>query len=118
MFSKNQLANQTALNPLFNLGRSIIQLNSEKNIAELIHFMDSDSAFSISRNIILTSNEYFLDSTSFTRKIINPKSTKPHIIVVVLESFLGSYCGFINPKHKDVTPNLNKIADKDDESSK
>ncbi len=110
MFSKNQLANQTALNPLFNLGRSIIQLNSEKNVSQLIHFMDTDSAFSTSRNLILTSEEYFLDSTSFKRKIINPKSKKPHIVLVVLESFLGSYCGFINPNHKDVTPNLNNIA--------
>ena len=48
MFSKNQLANQTALNPIFNLGRSIIQLNSEKNISRLIHFMNRDSAFIIS----------------------------------------------------------------------
>ena len=89
MFSKNQLANQIALNPLFNLGRSIIQLNSEKNISRLIHYMDSDSAFLISKNMIIMPNEYYLDSTSFNRKIINPRSTKPHIIIVVLESFLS-----------------------------
>ena len=112
MFSKNQLANQTALNPLFNLGRSIIQLNSEKNISKFIHFMDNDSSFSITKNMILTSNEYFLDSTSFKRQIINPKSIQPNLVLVVLESFLGSYCGFINQNNKDVTPNLNKIADR------
>ena len=33
MFSNNKLANQTALNTLFNLSRSIIQLHSEKNIS-------------------------------------------------------------------------------------
>ena len=112
MFSKNQLANQTALNPLFNLCRSIIQLNSEKNIAKLIHFMDSDSALLISKNMILTSNEYYLDSISFRRKIINPTSIQPNIVLVILESFLGSYCGFINQNNKNVTPNLNKIADR------
>ena len=111
MFSKDQMANQIALNPLFNFGRSIIQLNSEKNISHLIEFMDHDSAFSISRNMILTSNEYYLDSTSLKRKIINPKPIKPHIILIVLESFLGSYCGFINHNNKHVTPNLNNIAD-------
>jgi phosphoglycerol transferase MdoB-like AlkP superfamily enzyme len=111
MFSKNQLANQAALNPLFNFGRSIIQLNSEKNISKLIHFMNSDSALLISKNMILTSNEYYLDSTSFRRKIINPISIQPNIVLVILESFLGSYCGFINPNNINVTPNLNKIAD-------
>ena len=25
---------------------------------------------------------------------------------------MGSYCGYINPNNKDVTPNLNKMADK------
>ena len=64
MFSKNQLANQIALNPLFNLGRSIIQLNSEKNISHLIQFMNNDSAFSFSRDMILSTNEYYLDTTS------------------------------------------------------
>ena len=111
MFSKNKLANQTALNPLFNLSRSIIQLNSEKNINKLIQFMDDDSAFSISKNIILTSNEYYIDSISFRRKIINPQSIYPNIVLVVLESFLSSYCGFINDENEIVTPNLNKIAD-------
>ena len=36
--------------------------------------MDNDSAFTISKNMIITSNEYYLDSTSFRRKIIKPKS--------------------------------------------
>ena len=62
--------------------------------------------------MILTSNEYYLDSTTYKRKIKNPISIKPNIILVVLESFLGSYCGFINSNNKDVTPNLNKIGKK------
>lgn len=110
MFSKNQFANQTALNPLFNFGRSIIQLNSEKNISQLMSFMDNDSAFSISKKMILSSNEYYVDTISFKRKIINPKSIKPNIVLIILESFLGSNCGFINKKNKDVTPKLNIIA--------
>ena len=56
MFSKNQLANQIALNPLFHWGRSIIQLNSEKNISKLINYMDDDLAFSISRDLIKSPN--------------------------------------------------------------
>ena len=33
-------------------------------------------------------------------------------MLIVLESFIGNYCGFINKNNQDVTPNLNKIADK------
>ena len=40
MFSNNKLANQIALNPLFNLSRSIIQLHSEKNISKLIYSIE------------------------------------------------------------------------------
>ncbi len=110
MFSKNQLANQIALNPLFHWGRSIIQLNSEKNISKLINYMDDDLAFSISRDLIKSPNEFYIDSTSLKRKILNPEITNQNIILVVLESFLANYCGFINKKNLNVTPNLNKIA--------
>jgi len=110
MFSNNSLANQTALNPVFNFGRSLIQLNSEKNIVRMVKFMDDSIALAITRNIIKTADEYLLDSTSFNRKIKNPNPIEPHIFLVVLESFLGSYCGFINSDLKDVTPNLNRLA--------
>ena len=90
MFSNNHIANQIALNPLFNLGRSVIQLNSEKNIAKLIKYMDDDSALLITQNTIDSSLEVFTDSISFVRKIINPESINPNIVLVVLESFPGS----------------------------
>jgi len=110
MFSKNQLANQVALNPIFNFVRSILQLNSEKNISELLQFMDDDKAVNISRDLILSPQEMYLDTISLKRKIIDPTTIKPHIILIILESFLGSNCGFINEKYLNVTPNLNKIA--------
>jgi len=112
MFSENHLANQIALNPLFNWGRSIIQLNSEKNISKLMNYMDNDLSLSISRELIKSKNEYYIDSTSFKRKILNPKELKPNVILIVLESFLASYCGFINTKNLNVTPNLNNLANK------
>ena len=49
--------------------------------------------------MILAPNEYYVDSTTLKRKIVDPATIKPHIILVVLESFLGSYCGFINQKN-------------------
>jgi len=110
MFSNNQFANQLALNPLFNFGRSVVQLNSEKNISKIIHFMDDKTALDISKKMILAPNEKFIDSLSFKRKIISPKSIEPNIVFIILESFLGNYCGFINNNNYDITPNLNKIA--------
>ena len=111
MFSDNPFANQTALNPLFNLGRSVIQLNSEKNIAKLVKYMDNSSALLMTRKIIKTSGEIFTDSSSFKREIIKSHVIKPNIVLVVLESFLGKYCGSANSGRIDVTPNLNRMAD-------
>jgi phosphoglycerol transferase MdoB-like AlkP superfamily enzyme len=111
MFSDNPFANQTALNPLFNLGRSLIQLNSEKNIAKLVKYMDYSSALIMTRKTIKSQREIFTDSLSFKREIINPHVIKPNIVLVVLESFLGKYCGSGNANKIDVTPNLNRMAD-------
>ena len=111
IFSDNPFANQTALNPLFNLGRSVIQLNSEKNIAKLVKYMDNSSALLMTQKIIKTSGEIFTDSSSFKREIIKSHVIKPNIVLVVLESFLGKYCGSANSGGIDVTPNLNHMAD-------
>jgi len=111
MFSDNPFANQTALNPLFNLGRSVIQLNSEKNIAKLVKYMDNNSAILRTQKTIKTNGEIFTDSSSFKRKIIKSHMIKPNIVLVVLESFLGKYCGSAHSGEIDVTPNLNRMAD-------
>ena len=111
MFSDNPFANQTALNPIFNLGRSIIQLNSEKNIAKLVKYMDDNSALLITQKAIKNPREIFTDSSSFKREIIKSQAIKPNIVLVVLESFLGKYCGSTNSGGIDVTPNLNRMAD-------
>ena len=112
IFSDNPFANQTALNPLFNLGRSVIQLNSEKNIAKLVKYMDNSSALLMTQKTIKTPREIFTDSSSFKREIIKSHVIKPNIVLVVLESFLGKYCGSANSGGIDVTPNLNHMADK------
>ena len=110
IFSDNLFANQTALNPLFNLGRSVIQLNSEKNIAKLVKYMDNSSALLMTQKTIKTPREIFTDSSSFKREIIKSHVIKPNIVLVVLESFLGKYCGSANSEGIDVTPNLNHMA--------
>ncbi len=110
MFSSNHLANQAALNPLFNLGRSVIQMQSENNLSTSLSYMDHDSARAILRNLIKTENESFITESGIQRRIENTQSIQPHVVLVVLESFLASYCGFINPDMKEVTPHLNRIA--------
>ena len=112
MFSKNQMANQIALNPIFNLGRSIIQLNSEKNLSESMKYMDTDTASLMTKEMILKSNESYVNSNSITRIINKPNLNPPqNIVLIILESFLADNCGFINKNKSSITPNLNKIAD-------
>ncbi|MDP6853449.1 MAG: LTA synthase family protein [Candidatus Marinimicrobia bacterium] len=110
MFSSNHLANQAALNPLFNFGRSVIQMQSEKNLSGSLHFMEHDSAGAILRDLIKTEGESFIAPHGIQRRIENPQGIQPNIVLVVLESFLASNCGFINPEMEGVTPNLNQIA--------
>jgi len=87
-------------------------LNSEKNIAKLVKYMDNSSALLMTQKTIKTPGEIFTDSSSFKREIIKSHVIKPNIVLVVLESFLGKYCGSANSGGIDVTPNLNRMADK------
>ena len=112
MFSNNQMANQIALNPIFNLGRSIIQLNSEKTISKSMKYMDTDTASLMTKQMILKSNESYVNSNSMTRIINKPNLNQPqNIVLIILESFLAHNCGFINKDKSSITPNLNKIAE-------
>ncbi len=110
MFSHNNLANQTALNPIFNLGRSVLQLSSEEKLASILQYSDQYFAMDKTRELILSPDEKYIDSVSFNRQIQNPEPIKPNIILIVLESFVANFCGFINPEMSNVTPNLDQIA--------
>ncbi len=110
MFSDDNAANQIALNGIFLLGRSAIELSSEKNLRNNLHFVSNEKALQSTRDLILGTNEVFVDDHSLSRKLLNPKTIKPNIVLVILESHVGSYCGYINPEEKGVTPVLDSLA--------
>lgn len=110
MFSDNLLANQIALNGIFLLGRSAIELSSEKNLRARLKFFSKEEALEDTKNLILGSNESYIDKKSLKRKIKPGPSITPNIVTVVLESHVGSFCGYINPDEKRVTPVLDSLA--------
>jgi len=110
MFSDNLLANQIALNGVFLLGRSAIELSSEKNLRESLQFFSQDMAFEQTRAMIAGFNDFFVDEYSLKRKIKEKPSITPNIVTVILESHVASFCGYINPAEKRVTPILDSLA--------
>ncbi len=111
MFSTNEMANQIALNPLFFLGRSILELASEKNLGSLMSFYDLPEAVDVTRHLLSGPQVRFTDDSTLTRVVLSDrKPIKPNIMLVVMESQVGEFCGFINPEMKRVTPNLDTLA--------
>mgnify|MGYP002638784690 CR=1 FL=1 len=110
MFSEDNLANQIALNGIFFLGRSVIELSSEKNLRNRLHFSSNESALENTKKLIGGANEIFLEDFSLKRKLIINKSIKPNIVLIILESHVGLFCGYINPDEQRVTPVLDSLA--------
>ncbi len=106
MFCKSNPANQIALNGVFLLGRSYIELHSEKKIKESLTYFNYEKAKKIAND---------LNETTIEHKVLydinkNNQLKNPNVILIILESHVGAYCGYINPAMKDVTPVLDSLA--------
>ncbi len=110
MFSEDHLANQIALNSIFFLGRSVIELSSENNLRKSLHFSSNESALANTKKLIAGTNEIFLEENSLKRRLVTKNSITPNIVMVILESHVGSFCGYLNPVEKRVTPVLDSLA--------
>ncbi len=111
MFSDHAPANQIALNPVFFLGRSILELASEQNLDLRLAYYDLSTAVAETRDILDDSSIKFTDDHTLNRAFVKPsEQTFPNIVLVVMESQVGEFCGFINPEMKTVTPNLDTLA--------
>lgn len=110
MFSSDFSANQTALNPLFFLGRSVVQFSSEGKADELTQYYDTEAAFRTSRKLLHNSRMTFVDEVSMTRKIESDSARDYNIILVILESHTAAFTGYLNPGQPSVTPNLDRMA--------
>ncbi|NOZ07796.1 MAG: sulfatase-like hydrolase/transferase [FCB group bacterium] len=113
MFSDHAPANQIALNPIFFLGRSVLELSSEKNLDQQLTYYDLSEAIAETRELLNDGSIKFTDDHTLSRVFVNPaKPISPNIVLVIMESQVGEFCGFINPEMKAVTPNLDTLAEK------
>ena len=110
MFSSDFTANQTALNSLFFLGRSVVQFSSEGKADELTQYYDAKEAFGSTRQLLEDPGMTFLDEVSMTRKFDSTSSKDYHVILVILESHTAAFTGYLHPNQSSVTPNLDRMS--------
>ena len=110
MFSEDFMANQIALNGTFFLGRSVIELSSEKNLRKQLERFPAEVALADTKPLIISPGEVFVDPASLLRIRLGARSITPNIVLIILESHVGSLCGYINPDEQRVTPVLDSLA--------
>lgn len=114
-FSENYFANQTALNGVFTLFKSIDIDRKEKNkSAKDTNFIYSKEEIKNNiRGYIETSQDRFIsDKNIVLRETDTKKEEKEYnVVIILMESFMGDTVGAIggNP---DITPEYNKLASK------
>lgn len=112
IFSKNHFANQVALNPLYFFGRSVAQLSDAQSVSKTLQYFPADTAWTITQPLISATGDIFpIPENPLLRKHLSGNSAgHPNIVLVILETFAGEYCGYLNPPYSDITPNLDAIA--------
>lgn len=112
IFSTNHFANQVALNPIYFFGRSVAQFSSTKQVAKALNYFAADTAWAITAPLITSTGEIPVDEGLPLRRA--RKSDTPlrrsHVVLVILETFSGEYCGYLNDTYKTVTPHLDALA--------
>lgn len=110
MFSQDFLSNQIALNGLFLFGRSAVQFSSENKIPDMVNFYDEAKAFGVTRDLIKTSDADFVDDHSLIRRNHAAEPKDYNVVLVLLESHTGLFCGYMNEGTPSITPNLDRLA--------
>ena len=113
-FSDYTFANQTALNGVFALGKSI-DVARKDNRKEKSHIDKMFSREELTKNMreyIGTENDEFLSEKNILlRKTNTHKEIKNYnIVIVLMESFMGDTVGALGGE-PDLTPNYNKLAE-------
>ncbi|WP_430812034.1 MULTISPECIES: LTA synthase family protein [unclassified Carboxylicivirga] len=93
-FSSHRFANQTAINPAWNLAYSMKKMDATK-IA--YHFMPDEKAEVIFKDMMKPAGDY--------PRLI--KGERPNVVVILLESFAAHVIGSLGGA--DVTPNFNDL---------
>ena len=110
MFSPDFIANQTALNSLFFLGRSVVQFSSEGKADELTQYYDTKEALHTSRELLEDPRMKFVDEVSMTRHIDSASAKDYNIILIMLESHSAAFTGYLHTDQPSATPNLDRMA--------
>lgn len=110
MFSEDFIANQTALNSPFFLGRSVVQFSSEQNADKFTHYYNPSDAFQTTRQLLEDPKMRFVDDISMTRKLDAAEDRGTNIVLLLLESHTAAFTGYLNRTEPSVTPNLDRMA--------
>ena len=113
-FSKNNLVNQLALNPIFNLYRNIYysQKIAKENLNEKIrYFKTNQAAIEYAQKKIAPGN--FLNSSyPFYKKVTAHGTQKDlNVVLIILEEFCAEFTGATG-FNKNLTPNFDALAKK------
>ena len=113
-FSKYSFANQTAINGVFTLGKSMDlarkdRRNGKSNISKIF---TSEELKNNMREYIGTEKDNFIsDKNVLLRETKTGKEVKNYnVVIVLMESFMGDTVGALGGS-PDLTPNYNKLAE-------
>lgn len=113
-FSDYTFANQTALNGVFALGKSldVARKDNKKEKSHIDKMFTKEELIKNMRGYIGTENDEFLsDKNILLRKTDTHKEIKKYnVVIVLMESFMGDTVGALGGE-PDLTPNYNKLAE-------
>ena len=100
------MANQVALNGIFFLGRSVVELSSEDNIKKSLMEYPIDEANETTLDLL----EREVDPT-LNQDLVRPFLEPPNIMIIILESFTGALVGYLNPDSAlGITPFFDQLS--------
>lgn len=106
IYSDNPIANQVALNGIFFLGRSVVELSSEENIKKSLAKYPIDEANKTTSDLLFRE----IDPT-LNPNLVRPFQEPPNVMIIVLESFTGALVGYLNPDSAfGITPYFDQLA--------
>ena len=113
-FSEYAFANQTALNGVFTLGKSIdlVRKDNKKGKSQVSRIFTNEELKQNIREYIGTNKDKFLsDKNVLLRETKTGKEIKNYnVVIVLMESFMGDTVGALEGD-PDLTPNYNKLAE-------
>lgn len=112
-FSEYTFANQTAINGVFALGKSLdlVRKDNKKGKSQVSKIFTSEELKNNIRNYVGTDKDKFISDKNFLlRETKTGKEIKKYnVVIVLMESFMGDTVGALVGE-PDLTPNYNKLA--------